>query len=171
MELISPNATKLSRALGIPIWQLLGVVSNLATASLGSRRVPLLHVDKAGKLAPVSPAEEFGMNYLLVSADSGYSADVFAQIIQGDSMMPEYREGDCVVIDPNVMAEPGDCVVAVDQEGRALFRKFRDVGANEDGNRVFELLPLNKMYPSVRSDRQFLTIKGVMVEHRIYRRR
>jgi hypothetical protein len=38
------------------------------------------------------------------------------------------------------------------------------------GNMVFELIPLNDDYPTLRSDVDHIRIVGTMVEHRKYRR-
>ncbi|MGL5041357.1 MAG: S24 family peptidase, partial [Aeromonas sp.] len=44
-------------------------------------------------------------------------------------------------------------------------------GYGEDGQEVFELVPLNDDYPTMRSDRQPIQIIGSMVEHRRRRKR
>ncbi len=95
----------------------------------------------------------------------------FALRVRGDSMEPEFKEGDIVVIAPTVGPRPGDFVVATDATGEATFKQFRSAGLNERGQDVFELTPLNPIYPPLRSDRQQLAIVGTMVEHRRYRRR
>ncbi len=86
-------------------------------------------------------------------------------------MLPDFREGDVVIIDPELAPTPGDFVVAKNGENEATFKKFRPRGLNEHGEQVIELVPLNEDYPSIRSDAQPFRIIGTMVEHRRYRRR
>jgi SOS-response transcriptional repressor LexA len=95
----------------------------------------------------------------------------FAMRIIGDSMEPEFRAGDVVVISPTVRPKPGDLVVASDENGEATFKQYREVGRNHEGQDVFELAPLNPLYPRWRSDVQQIAIVGTMVEHRRYRKR
>ena len=49
---------------------------------------------------------------------------------------------------------------------------FKNIGllTRITGCQHFELVPLNDDYPIISSDHQPLTIIGVMIEHRIYRR-
>lgn len=94
----------------------------------------------------------------------------FAMRIRGDSMLPRFQEGDVVVIDPDQPHHPGDFVVAANG-GEAVFKQYRDRGINEKGQEVFELLPLNKLYPAIRSDITPMRIVGTMVEQRTYRKR
>lgn len=103
--------------------------------------------------------------------DLELSPSAFALRIKGDSMLPEFREGDTVIIDPAVTPLPGDYVVAKNDDNEATFKKYRPRGLNEQGQPVFELVPLNEDYPSLRSDRSNLQIIGTMVEHRRYRKR
>ena len=86
-------------------------------------------------------------------------------------MLPDYRPGDRVIIDPEVTPTPGDCVVAKNGEDEATFKKYRPRGLDQAGNMVFELVPLNDDYPIIRSDATPVRIIGTMVEHRKYRRR
>lgn len=170
MSLLSPHVATLARALGVTVPKLLGIVSNITPSQVGSRRIPIMSYKQIGKSLSFTPlAEELEMTDF-VRVDLPHSADTFATRIEGDSMENVFSEGDVVVIDPDIHAQPGDFVVAVDDTGTTTFRRYRDLGVNKDGNRIFELIPLNSLYASLRSDQQFTTIKGVMVEHRKYRR-
>ena len=51
------------------------------------------------------------------------------------------------------------------------FTAYRPRGIDENGQEVFELVPLNDDYPPMHSDRQHIEIICVMVEHRIFRKR
>lgn len=146
------------------------VSANVTPSDIGQRRIPLISHIQAGVFREVIDNHPPGGGdaYLLTSLNlSGYA---FALTIKGDSMNPEFREGDQVIIDPDVTALPGDFVVAKNSEEEATFKKYRPRGMI-DGKDVFELIPMNEDYPTLRSDQQPIKIIGVMMEHRRQRRR
>lgn len=145
--------------------------ANIAPAPLGTRRIPLISYVQAGHWTEATDPYMVGdaADWLLTDLDLSSSA--FALRIKGDSMVPEFREGDTVIIDPSVQPMPGDYVVAKNGQHDATFKKYRPRGVNERGDQVFELVPLNEDYPSMRSDITPITIIGTMVEHRRYRRK
>mgnify|MGYP004716968083 FL=1 len=61
-------------------------------------------------------------------------------------------------------------MVAKNGEDEALFKKYRPRGII-NGQEVYELVPLNEDYPTLRSDSSKIRIIGTMMEHRKYRRR
>jgi SOS-response transcriptional repressor LexA len=103
--------------------------------------------------------------------DPAYGPYTVALTIKGDSMEPEFRAGDVIIVDPAIEPQPGDFVVARNSEQEATFKKYRPRGTDAEGHRVFELVPLNDDYPTMRSDQDRLQVVGVMVEHRKKRRR
>ena len=103
--------------------------------------------------------------------DQDLSDNAFALEIVGESMLPDFQPGDRVIIDPSVLPQPGDFVVAKNGEEEATFKKYRPRGVNEHGQAVFELVPINPDYPSMRSDVMPILIIGTMIEHRKYRKR
>lgn len=107
-------------------------------------------------------------DWLLTDIDLSDSA--FALDIRGNSMEPEFKDGDRVIIDPEIAPQPGDFVAAKNGEQEATFKKYRPRGMDAHGNIIFELVPLNDDYPTLRSDVQPIRIVGTMVEHRKYRR-
>lgn len=65
----------------------------------------------------------------------------FALRVRGDSMLPEFREGDMIVVDPDLSPRSGDFVVAVlDGTGEATFKRYQK---KKDGE---VLMPLNPDY-------------------------
>lgn len=145
--------------------------SNVALVPMGTRRIPLVSYVQAGTMTDIVDPYPIGAaaDWLLTDLELGPNA--FALTIKGDSMTPEFREGDNIVVDPAVQPLPGDFVVAKNGENEATFKKYRPRGVNEAGQEVFELVPLNEDYPSMRSDLKPIKIIGTMVEHRRYRRR
>lgn len=171
MTLISPHVEKLSKALGIPISKLLGITSNISPANIGSKRVPILTYEQAASFRPAREFVEDDEVRDFVPIDLPHSTNSFALRIEDDSMEPTFNVGDVIVVDPDINPiKPGDHVFAVGDDKECVFRRYRDLGFNDEGNRVFELIPINKMYAPVRSDRIHFEIRGVMVEHRKYRK-
>lgn len=168
---------KIAAALGCPVADLFQSApgeSNVQPTAIGSRRIPVLSYVQAGALTESVVPYTHPDDWLLTDLDLSRSA--FALRIKGLSMyspMSEesFNEGDLVVIDPSVEPLPGDFVVAKNGEHEATFKKYRPRGVNEKGAVVFELVPLNPDYPSLRSDISAVQIIGTMVEHRRYRKR
>ncbi|MFZ4653065.1 MAG: LexA family protein [Methylococcaceae bacterium] len=135
----------------------------------GLRRVPRISFVQAGvwteAVDPYAPGA--GDDYLLTDTPLGPHA--FALTIRGASMEPDFKEGDTIVIDPDIKPTPGDFVVAKNQEDEATFKKFRPRGIDHQGRSVIELVPLNEDFPSLRSDVVAFEIIGTMLEHRRYR--
>lgn len=145
--------------------------SNVLLANIGSKQIPLISYVQAGNwTGAVDPFQPNDAHDWLMT-DLDLSDNAFALEIKGDSMLPDYRPGDRVIIDPSVQPQPGDLVVAKNGEDEATFKKYRPRGMDLHGNMVFELVPLNDDYPTIRSDITPIQIIGTMVEHRKYRRR
>lgn len=163
---------KIAHALGCAVADLFaGTQANVAPAPLGTRRIPLVSYVQAGHMTEAVDPYALGEGEDWLLTDLDLSSNAFALRIKGDSMLPEFREGDTVIIDPGVLPLPGDYVVAKNGENEATFKKYRPRGVNEQGQQVFELVPLNEDYPSMRSDLTHIHIIGTMVEHRRYRKR
>lgn len=136
---------------------------NVEAALRPARTVPLISFVAAGRLTEVIDPYELGAcedNIPIYGETSRYA---FALRILGDSMEPEFAEGDIVIIDPEVTPQPGDFVVAKNSEEEATFKKYRPRGRNEKGDEYFELVPLNPDYPTMRSDHEHLKVIGTMV--------
>lgn len=133
-----------------------------------ARRIPVLGRVPAG--VPVEAVtdvvEEIDLDPRMAS--DGY--DYFALLVTGDSMVPEYRDGDVVIIRMQSTADTGDDVVAYIGGSDATLKRLTRTAAG------IQLRPLNNAYP-VRSftHEQVLsvpvTIAGIVVEQRRIRRR
>ncbi len=170
---------KLSTYFGVPPYEIspelaagIGAVSvingehldgNAEVASIkGLKRVPILTYVQAGNYreAIFLPADD----YTFTSVD--VSPHTFAAHVVGDSMMDEFRDGDLIIIDTQVKPHPTDFVLAQNGNGEITFKKYRSRGLNEHGVEVFDLVPLNPDFPTIRSDREHVEIIGTVVEHR-----
>lgn len=143
-----------------------GFDQNVTPVTLGMRPYPVISSIQAGALkeisAPYAPGDGFDVEY----GDDDTSPWSFFLEIEGDSMLPDFRPGDRVLIDPEVTPRPGDFVAARNTKQEATFKKYRVRGLDASGNEVFELVPLNDDYPTLRSDEQHLCVIGTMIEHR-----
>lgn len=180
-SLRSNTAAKLAAATGVRMsWLISGEgemrgpenePGNVGRAAIGAVRIPLISYVQAGAWTMVDDPYAPGDAAEWLMTDLELSTHAFALEIKGDSMTPEFKPGDRVIIDPNVVPQPGDFVVAKNGDDEATFKKYRPRGANDRGDLIFELVPLNEDYPSMRSDITPILIVGTMIEHRKYRRR
>lgn len=68
----------------------------------------------------------------------------FSLKVRGESMLPDFREGDMIVIDPDLQPHSGDFVVVViDGTGEATFKRYMK---KKDGE---VLMPLNPDYTPI----------------------
>lgn len=143
--------------------------SNVRPADLGGgRRIPVLGRIPAGN--PMDAVEEIIDEIELDSDMANDGHTYFALYIQGDSMYPEYREGDVVVIRTGEPAETGDDVVAYVGGNEATFKRLMLM---RDGLR---LCPINPQHPTrTYTGREVealpVTIGGVAVELRRKRKK
>lgn len=69
--------------------------------------------------------------------------NVFAVRVKGDSMIPEFNEGEIAIINPNLEVKSGDYVVVKNDEEEATFKQFKKYGDTSI------LHPLNPKYPDI----------------------
>ena len=116
-------------------------------------RVPLIN-----KVAAGYPCGFTDLDYPARAADDYVSCpglddpDAFAAVVNGESMLPEYREGDIVVFSPAADVTDGcDCFVRLEPDHETTFKR---VYFDEDGALV-RLQPLNpKFAPAVHPREQ-----------------
>lgn len=133
-----------------------------------ARRIPVLGRVPAG--VPIEAITDVVEEIELSDRLSTDGYDYFGLLVMGDSMVPEYRDGDVVILRVQSTAETGDDVVAYIGNTDATLKRLT---VTENG---IQLRPLNPDY-AVRSfsntEVQALpvTIAGVVVEQRRIRRR
>ncbi|HQW37252.1 MAG TPA: S24 family peptidase [Usitatibacteraceae bacterium] len=98
---------------------------------------------------PIAPAAE-GEH----GACSG--AESFALMVLGDSMAPEFAEGDVIVIEPEGLATDGSFVLA-QHGGEWIFRQL--VAAGD----AWRLRPLNPAYPTLDLP-DLAAVRGVVIQ-------
>jgi SOS-response transcriptional repressor LexA len=97
--------------------------------SVSVRRIPVLSYVQAGMpremLDRYAEGEAEGFQTLGLTAEIAAAVGpyAFGLPVEDDSMAPEFKAGDHVVVDPDAPAEPGDLVVAkLDCENAAILR-------------------------------------------------
>ncbi|WP_248885765.1 LexA family protein [Acidithiobacillus acidisediminis] len=140
-----------------------GFDKNVSPAPSAIRTVPLISKVAAGRMTEVADPYEAGASEEDIPVYGEVSDYTFALRIEGNSMEPEFIDGDIVIIDPSVSPLPGDFVVAKNNEEEATFKKYRPRGKNDQGIDYFELIPLNEDYAPLRSDLEHLRVIGTMV--------
>lgn len=140
--------------------------ANVRPAVVGMRAYPVISKIQAGRVKEIVCPYEPGDGFAIEFGEDDASPWAFYFEIEGDSMLPEFRPGDRVLIDPEVSPRPGDFVAARNTKQEATFKKYRVRGISDSGQEVFELVPLNNDYPVLRSDEHHLVVIGTMLEHR-----
>jgi SOS-response transcriptional repressor LexA len=133
---------------------------NVEPASMGKlRTVPVISWVTAGRWHEVSDPYEAGIAEDWVESDVKGS-NVFALRVKGDSMEPEFVEGDIIVVNPHVSPKPGDFVIVKNEDNdEAIFKQLKKYGD------TYILHPLNPKYPDIElTARHKYRIVGKVVE-------
>lgn len=124
---------------------LIGVAESSELYVLGEgREIPVLGWVEAGEFAP-SGDKDFAAGVADEYIYSNLTGDhLFALKVRGDSMEPEFHEGQCIMVNPDVEARSGDYVIAkLDWEDAATFKQIF-VSSSE-----IKLKPLNPEYNTI----------------------
>jgi SOS-response transcriptional repressor LexA len=110
--------------------------------------VPIIGRLAAGEGADTSEAEAFEAGeadaYLIYT---GAARDAFAVRIVGDSMEPDYSDGDMIVVDPGRPATSGDCCVIYVADGGERTARLKRLSVR---GQWATLSSLNKKYPPIK---------------------
>jgi len=91
-----------------------------------------------------------------VSLDACSGAEPFALMVLGDSMAPEFAEGEIIIIEPEGLAQDGSFVLA-QVSGEYIFRQLRE----RDGR--WRLEALNPRYAALDIP-DLAAVKGVVIQ-------
>jgi len=116
---------------------------NVEPAATGKmRRIPVVSWVTAGKRAETG--ESFHKEEVLEWIASDVNGENnFALRVKGDSMEPEFKEGDMLIISFAAKAVNGDYVVAKNSEEEATFRQYKQYNSTKI------LHPLNPKYADI----------------------
>ena len=128
-----------------------------------SRRIPVLGRVPAG--VPIEAITDVVEEIDLTDTTAHDGYDYFGLLVTGDSMFPEYLDGDIVILRMQPTAQTGDDVVAYIGGGDATLKRLT---ITENG---IQLRPLNPMYEVKSFNHQEIrslpvTIAGIVVEQR-----
>jgi phage repressor protein C with HTH and peptisase S24 domain len=178
------NLIKTARVLNVsPEWLQFGTgaitpippnLDGLLPVTCNARSLPLLD-SNANKIAGSKKLDELildgggissfiGIDMELANVTSNHA---FALKVTGNSMLPEFKPGDIIVVDPNASPQPGEIVAAkLEKDGSIVLRKYRPIKKE-----IFELIALNKDWPKIIVDsKNPAHIIGTLIEHRCRRR-
>lgn len=130
---------------------------------------PLFSTVKAGSFTEINLLNHIDgdSQFDMISSQINAGENAFFLLIDGDSMFPRFKEGDMVLIDPNIEPKPGKFVAAIDHEGKATFKQYKQLGSlDEYGRPHFNLVPLNDSHATISSLDHNIQLIGVAVEHR-----
>ncbi|HGD2616039.1 TPA: LexA family protein [Legionella pneumophila] len=132
-----------------------------------SQLIPLLDYRQACEASLHTGAESSGDKVFIsvsTSLQPELSTDAFALKITDDSMMPEIRINDVLVIEPSVLPEPGDFVaVKINGKPETIICQYKKLSYTSS---EFELLTLNDNWPNIKvSDDINVKIIGVLVQN------
>lgn len=128
-------------------------------------KIPVLDYVQAGLFNTVGYDGVNPIGETYTTYRSSKEKSVFSLIVQGDSMLPDFRPGDSLIIDSALAPQAGSFVIAQNGDYEATFKKYRVTGYDEFGREIFELVPLNPDYPTLSSLNHNISIIGVMVVH------
>lgn len=136
---------------------------NVEPASIGELKpVPLISWVAAGRFADTDAFQQGEVNEWVASDVKGQN--IFALRVKGDSMEPEFTEGDIIILDPHVKPHSGDYVIIRNDEGEATLKQLKQYGET----RV--LHPLNSKYPDIElsRDHQYVIVGKVVEKKKGY---
>ncbi|RZG72438.1 LexA family protein [Acinetobacter sp. WCHAc060025] len=139
--------------------------SNIEFARLELKKIPVLDFVQAGMWKEVAYDGLIPLSYTYTDYDGSNPDAIFSVVVTGNSMEPDFIQGDKLIIDAALMAKPGCYVIARNGTNEATFKKYKVTGYDEFGREQFELVPLNDDYPKLSSKNHDITIIGVMVRH------
>ena len=127
------------------------------------KTVPVISWTQAGNWREVSEEYQNGGYEEYIQTDT---KGEFALKIRGDSMEPEFYEGDIIVVNPYLKQEHNDYIVLCNEEGEATFKQLKKYGK---ATRI--LHPLNPKYEDIelKRDVQYRVIGVVIEKKRKYR--
>lgn len=125
--------------------------------------IPILNEVQAGKMTEIKPGDYGDIEYYPLPMN--INKECFALYVMGNSMEPQYKEGDLLIVDPTIKPTTGDCVIAsTENSEKATFKKYRE-RYTESGKCYFELVPINPDYPIMSNLTFEIDIKGVVTQY------
>lgn len=135
---------------------------NVEKLSSGVRLVPILDYVQAGLLTGMGNAcyDEYA------PVPENYPAHTYGLRIRGESMLPDFEEGDIVFMDPDRCPIAGNFVLGISTSGilsESTFKQYVVTGVDKTGRDIFDLKPLNPLFPTLHSIEHELQVIAVCI--------
>ncbi|MDC4764831.1 helix-turn-helix domain-containing protein, partial [Acinetobacter baumannii] len=140
------NLLKASKFLGVnPNWLATGngsptnnnivddQLSNVIFRDLNLHKIPILDFVQAGFWHEVVYDGTTPHSYTYTDYLSSNPEAIFSVIVQGNSMEPDFKEGDMLIVDASIAPKPGSYVIAQNGSHEATFKKYRVLSHDEYG--------------------------------------
>ena len=164
-KFLKVNSTWLGTGVGQPTDKEKEFSQNFDFTHLELIKIPVLDYVQAGMWKDISFDGVTPLSFTYTNYDGADPKEIFSIVVRGDSMEPDFKEGDKLIIDSSLQPKPGCFVVAKNGSNEATFKKYKVTGYDEFSRDEFELVPLNDNYPRLSSKDHQITIIGVMVRH------
>lgn len=130
-----------------------------------TRYAPVLNYVQAGVFTEIG---DNGYDEYLAYNNDKVSDNAYWLIVKGDSMTPDFQEGDLLLVDANRQPKSGDYVIAkIADENEATFKRYKACGFDEKLSvEYFQLIALNDFYSPIDSRHKSFVILGVVMEHK-----
>jgi SOS-response transcriptional repressor LexA len=143
----SPSSTQRKRICGVfnmSEAELFGAPPAVTQTDI--QKVPLISWVRAGKFTEIEDGFPVGIGDEYIYTDVK-GKNIFALTVNNDSMVPEFQEGDIIIVNPEASVTSGDYVVIANRDNNtATFKQYKQYG-----KKVF-LHPLNPKYPDIELD-------------------
>lgn len=149
-------------ALGLSVDEVLSGIGLDTPGELGRdvrrlSQIPVVSWVTAGNWKEVCDAYEPGDGGEWIDSDVP-GVNIFSLRVTGDSMEPEFHDGEIITVNPHIDSVPGNYVIVKNSEGETTFKQLKRYGNN------WVLHPLNPKYEDQILKRGGFTIIGKVVK-------
>jgi SOS-response transcriptional repressor LexA len=107
------------------------------------------------KIKDESYSEKLDLIPISSTVQERIGKNAFALVVKDESMIPEFKLDDMLIVDPDTQPNPGDfIIVRLENESEAIIRKFKQLSASKV-NPEFELIAINNDWPDVKISKEF----------------
>lgn len=158
------EAKIIAEVLNVSASYLLGLTDNpQGELRASSRFVPLLNIKDIPKIENTIP--EGNKSIVLDEFNKSESSNLFATIVEDNSMQPDLNQGDLIIFDGTRKPSPGDFVLAyLAEKNQTVLRKY-----GETESCLFQLLASNPLWATINVQNiKDVSILGIITEYRRY---
>lgn len=107
------------------------------------------------KIKEEADGEKLNIIPISSSIQGRVGKNAFALSVKDESMVPELKYEDILIIDPDTQPNPGDLIVVrLENESEVIIRKFKQLSASRQ-EPEFELIAINNDWPVVKISNDF----------------